>query len=86
MTKKEIEQKLNKRMEELGLEICIQRLDDILLDTIVWHIIITSDDLPKEGIWILCKVRGSDDLKLVCGFENVVFHKYDAWAIVKVPF
>ena len=53
---------------------------------IVWHKIETEEDLPFTGLWLLCKVRGSHDLKLVCGFENVYFSLYDAYAIVDVPY
>ena len=53
---------------------------------ITWYKINEEDDLPKKGLWFLCKIRGSNDLSLVSGFENVIFEKYDAWAEVEAPF
>ena len=61
-------------------------MDKIDSQHIVWHKIETEKDLPKTGLWLLCKVRGSHDLKLVCGFENVYFLLYDAYAIVNIPY
>ena len=61
-------------------------------DTIVWkglrwhNLKVCPNDIPKKGIWFICKIKGSDDLKLVCGFENVTFDKYDGWAKVECPY
>ena len=61
-------------------------LKETYIKYITWYKINEEDDLPKKGLWFLCKIRGSDDLSLVCGFENVIFEKHDAWAEVEAPF
>ena len=60
-------------------------LQETFIKYITWYKINEENDLPKEGILFLCKIRGSDDLSLVSGFENVLFEKYDAWAEVEAP-
>lgn len=50
-----------------------------------WHDLTENkDDVPKSGLWFVCKIKSSDDLKLVCGFENVTPSEYDAWLEVNV--
>ena len=61
-------------------------LKETFIEYITWYKINEEDDLPKKGLWFLCKIRGSDDLSLIIGFENVIFEKYDAWAEVEAPF
>lgn len=53
---------------------------------LLWHRIKSEEDLPNYGIWMLCKVKESDDLRLVCGYENVDAKKFDAWAWVTCPY
>ena len=61
-------------------------IEETVCETIVWHLVKTRDNIPHKGLWFLCQIRGSDDLKLVCGYENVIFEKYSAWANVKAVF
>lgn len=50
-----------------------------------WHDLTENkDDIPRSGLWFVCKIKSSDDLKLVCGFKNVIPSKYDAWREVNV--
>ena len=52
-----------------------------------WHDIReNTEDVPDSGLWFICKIKGSDDLKLVCGYENVSNNHYDSWAKVECPF
>ena len=54
---------------------------------LAWHDIRENKgDVPFSGLWFICKKRSSDDLRLVCGFENVTSEKYDAWARIECPF
>lgn len=57
-----------------------QKEKSIQRNDLNWHDLTENkDDIPKSGLWFVCKNKSSDDLKLVCGFENVTPSKYDAW-------
>lgn len=46
----------------------------------LWHNLKEDpNDLPKETGWYVCKVKGSDNLHLVYGYENVTIDRFDAW-------
>lgn len=52
-----------------------------------WHNLVENEkDVPHSGLWFVCKYKSSDNLKLVCGFENVTPEHVDAWAEVKCPY
>ena len=52
-----------------------------------WHDIVECPhDTPKNGLWFICKIKSSDNLTLVCGFENVTAERFDAWANVECPY
>lgn len=54
---------------------------------ITWHDLLDNpNDIPNRGIWFVCKIKNSDDLKLVCGYENVSADHWDAWAEIKCPY
>lgn len=44
------------------------------------------NNLPTVTGWYVCKIKSSDDLKSVFGFENVTAEKYDAYVKVDCPF
>lgn len=51
-----------------------------------WHNLADNKtDIPRSGLWFICKIKGSDDLKLVCGYEKVTANDFDGWAEVKCP-
>lgn len=54
---------------------------------LLWHSLVENKkDIPSSGMWFVCKIKSSDDLKLVYGFENVTAEHWDAWAEVKCPY
>ena len=49
--------------------------------SIVWHDMKENNqDVPTHGMWFCCRIRGSHDFKMVCGYEKVKPDHYDAWA------
>lgn len=53
----------------------------------LWHNLKDNpDDLPTITSWYVVKVRSSDDLRIVYGYENVIPDKFDAWMKVDCPF
>lgn len=46
----------------------------------------TCREVPTSGLWFICKIKSSDNLELVCGYENVTEKRFDAWAEVRCPF
>lgn len=51
-----------------------------------WHYINDASDLPNKTEWYVVKLKGSDDLDVVYGFEEVKPEKHDAWMIVNCPY
>ena len=48
---------------------------------ITWHDLRSCpEDTPRETGWYLFKVKSSDDLRLVYGFEEVTAETADLWA------
>lgn len=62
-------------------------VDTEMKEAMEWHDL-TDDpcDTPNRGLWFVCKIKGSDNLKLVVGFENVNADRFDAWLGIKCPF
>lgn len=57
---------------------------DTLLE---WHDLRSfPKDLPIETGWYLIKVKSSDDLRLVYGFETITPETADVWALIDYPF
>jgi len=51
--------------------------------TLTWHDLRSyPEDLPKETGWYLIKVKSSDDLQLVYGFEKITVEIADLWALI----
>ena len=72
----ETKEVLKERAQEL--EIWRERAWNIMSS--LWHNLKEDpNDLPKETGWYVCKVKGSDDLHLVYGYENVTLDRFDAW-------
>lgn len=61
--------------------------DAEIKEAIEWHNLTDNPcDTPNRGFWFACKIKGSDNLKLVFCFENVNADRFDAWAEIKCPF
>ena len=61
--------------------------DSEMKEAMEWHDLTDNPcDTPNCGLWFVCKIKGSDNLKLVVGFENVNADHFDAWAEIKCPF
>ena len=52
-----------------------------------WHNL-TEDpnDLPKKTGWYVVKVKSSDDLHIIYGYESVSSEHFDAWLMVECPY
>jgi hypothetical protein len=62
-------------------------VDAEMKEAMEWHDLTDNPcDTPNRGFWFACKIKGSDNLKLVFGFENVNADRFDAWAEIKCPF
>ena len=52
--------------------------------TMVWHDFSENPlDLPKRTAWYVCKIKSSDNLRVVYGYENITPEHYDSWAMIK---
>lgn len=62
-------------------------VDEEMKEVMEWHDLTGNPcDTPNRGFWFACKIKGSDNLKLVFGFENVNADRFDAWTEIKCPF
>lgn len=52
-----------------------------------WHNMKDNpSDVPNKTAWYVVKIKSSDDLQIVYGFETVTSDKYDAWLMIKCPY
>lgn len=52
-----------------------------------WHNLKeNSQDLPNKTAWYVVKLKSSDDLCIIYGYELITAKKYDAWLLVECPF
>ena len=53
------------------------------IDIIVWHHFSEDTSLPKVTAWYVCKIKSSDNLRVVYGYESITPEHYDSWAMIK---
>lgn len=60
---------------------------EIITQELIWHNIKEyPNNMPDNGVWFVCKIKGSNNLKLVCGYKNITHEHCDAWAEVECPY
>ncbi len=64
----------------------LDELLNLLKHESFWHYINEASDLPDKTGWYVVKLKGSDDLSIVYGFEKVNPEKHDAWIMVNCPY
>ena len=53
----------------------------------MWHNIKENpNDLPTRTSWYVVKIKGSDDLKTIYGYQQITVDKYDAWMMIRCPY
>lgn len=52
-----------------------------------WHNIKENpQDLPNKTAWYVVKIKSSDNLRIVFGYEKITAEHYDAWLKVECPY
>ena len=52
-----------------------------------WHNIKENpQDLPNKTAWYVVKIKSSDNLRIVFGYEKITADHYDAWVKVECPY
>lgn len=52
-----------------------------------WHNIKDNpNDIPKKVDWYCCKIKSSDNLRMVFGYSEITPDEYDAWLKIDCPF
>ena len=53
----------------------------------MWHNLKENpDELPTKTSWYVVKIKGSDDLGIVYGYETISAERYDSWLMVSCPY
>jgi len=52
-----------------------------------WHNLMENpNDIPKKTKWYCCKIKSSDDLRMVFGNKGINSDRYDAWSEIDCPY